>query len=526
MSVESDPIVGTTIGSYVVHRRLGEGGMGAVYELLHPGIQKRLAMKLLHAEYAAKPEIVQRFFDEARAVNLIGHPNIVDITDFATLPDGRSYIIMEFLEGESLAEHIRRTGPMPAARVREILLPICAALEAAHGAGIVHRDLKPENIHLVPPPHHVKVLDFGIAKLSSHGAPGASTRSGVVMGTPSYMSPEQAMGRTREIDHRTDIYAVGIITYELLTGHVPFRADSFGDLMLKHLHEAPPGVAGLRPDLPPGWAQLVTIALAKVREERFQSMREFAEAVEAAAAGRPVARMPSGGRPTVTEGPGASRTVPLRAQPVPPSPASAPGGGFRADMSTLSNAASQSSASHGPAAGRLPRWVVAAGLVAALGAAGAVAALVATRGGEPATAAASETPARDAAVALAAAPPDAAATAPPDARATATLVVHAEPRGARLYVDGEHRGQGSATVTVPVGAEVEVRAEMAGCQPATEPVVMTGEGAEVQLKLRRSPRRTAEPRVKQPATSPRTKPEPSKTEPRRVPLRDSDWVVE
>jgi serine/threonine-protein kinase len=172
---------------------------------------------------------VARFRDEALAVNMVGHPNIVDIIDFSQLEDGRSYITMEFLDGESLAACLQRVGPMPPAEAAAIMLPICSALEAAHNAGITHRDLKPENIHLVPRPdnpRYVKVLDFGIAKLHGDGGslPGAATKSGVVMGTPMYMSPEQAMGRTKEIDHRTDIYALGVIFYQMLTGSVPFQA--------------------------------------------------------------------------------------------------------------------------------------------------------------------------------------------------------------------------------------------------------------------------------------------------------------
>jgi len=285
-----DKLIGSTVGSYTVERKLGEGGMGTVYELLHPGIGKRLALKLLHAEYAAKPQIVQRFFDEARAVNLIGHPNIVDIIDFAQLPDGRSYITMEFLEGGSLADYIREQGALPPEEVREITVPICSALAAAHEQGIVHRDLKPENIHLVrraDNPRYVKVLDFGIAKLSAdlHMTPGAATRSGVVMGTPTYMSPEQAMGRTKEIDYRTDIYALGVICYEMLSGDVPFAAESFGDLMLQHLQQPPRPIRDLRPEIAATWDAVVQRALAKKREQRFQSMQEFSEGIDEAADG-------------------------------------------------------------------------------------------------------------------------------------------------------------------------------------------------------------------------------------------------
>ncbi|HET6611627.1 MAG TPA: serine/threonine-protein kinase, partial [Kofleriaceae bacterium] len=169
----TDPLIGQLVGSYSVVRKLGEGGMGDVYEVVHPGIGKRLALKVLHAEYASRSEIVKRFRAEALAVNQIGHPNIVDILDFSALPDGRPYLLMEYLEGESLAVYLRRTGPLPVADVAELLAPICSAVGAAHDHGITHRDLKPENIQLVPRlnnPRYVKVLDFGIAKLADAGA--------------------------------------------------------------------------------------------------------------------------------------------------------------------------------------------------------------------------------------------------------------------------------------------------------------------------------------------------------------------
>jgi serine/threonine-protein kinase len=304
----TDPLIGRKVGSYVVERKLGEGGMGAVYELVHPGIGKRLALKLLHAEYASKPQIVKRFFDEARAVNVIQHPNIVDIIDFAKLPDGSSYLTMEFLPGQSLGDAIRETGAMTSDEATAITLQICSALQAAHTEGITHRDLKPENIHLVPRPdnpRYVKVLDFGIAKLGGDLSAGGATRSGIVMGTPMYMSPEQAMGRTREIDHRTDIYALGVILYQMLVGRVPFEAESFGDLMLMHLQAPVPEMSQVRPDIPAPWNDVVQRALAKTREQRFQTMDEMAAAVRAAAAGNRVV-----GEATVSMGPGAIGTPP------------------------------------------------------------------------------------------------------------------------------------------------------------------------------------------------------------------------
>jgi hypothetical protein len=290
---DSDPFIGKFVGSYRVRRRLGSGGMGAVYELVHEGIGKRLALKLLHPHYAARPDIVSRFFAEARAVNLVGHPNIVDIIDFAQLPDGRAYLTMEYLDGDSLSGLLERQKFLAPDEVAAIVLPLCAALGAAHKAGIIHRDLKPENIHLVrrhDNPRTVKVLDFGIAKLTVEGAPAAyKTKTGVVMGTPEYMSPEQATGQT--VDHRTDIYAVGIIIYELLTGRAPF-AGEIGELILKHLHETPVPPSGVRAGVPPAWDAVVARAMAKDRADRFQSMDELAAAVRAAAAGQ-VVRVPT-----------------------------------------------------------------------------------------------------------------------------------------------------------------------------------------------------------------------------------------
>ncbi len=282
-----DPLVGTSIGSYVVARRLGQGGMGTVYEVVHPGIGKRLALKLLHAEHSKRPEIVQRFFDEARAVNLIQHPNIVDIIDFSQLPDGRSYILMEFLEGEALSDLLRRRGALPAHEVRALILPVCDALAAAHATGITHRDLKPENIYLARRPGdepRVKVLDFGIAKLadSLRLDPAASgTVTGVVMGTPLYMSPEQAMGKVREIDHRTDVYALGVMLFEMLAGRAPFVSDNFPALIVKHINEPPPPLRKTRPELPHSWEAIVERALAKTPAERFDSMTDLAQAIRA-----------------------------------------------------------------------------------------------------------------------------------------------------------------------------------------------------------------------------------------------------
>ena len=274
-----DPLVGTMIGRYRVERTIGQGGMGAVYELLQPAIHKRMALKLLHEEYAVRKEIVQRFFDEARAVNLIGHPSIVDITDFSHLPDGRPFIIMEFLKGESLEDYLQEKGGLPEVEVLEILRQICSALAAAHSKHIVHRDLKPENIFLVRNPHQpmrVKVLDFGIAKLRDQESDAINqTQTGVVLGTPTYMSPEQAQGNTQEADHRTDIYSLGVMLFQMLSGAPPFRGKTFASLIFKHISEAPPDLGDTRNDIAPAWSRIVAKALAKAPEDRYQSVQEL-----------------------------------------------------------------------------------------------------------------------------------------------------------------------------------------------------------------------------------------------------------
>ncbi len=470
----TDPLIGQSIGSYVIQRRLGEGGMGAVYELLHPGIGKRLALKLLHAEYAARPQIVQRFFDEARAVNVIGHPNIVDIIDFANLPDGRAYITMEFLEGDSLASYIRKRGALPVNEVAEIAHAIASALAAAHTSGIVHRDLKPENIHLVPRPdnpRYVKVLDFGIAKLSSdlHADPSSATRSGVVMGTPTYMSPEQAMGRTREIDHRTDIYALGIIIYEMLTGEVPFQAESFGDLMLKHLQAQATPVRQLRPELGEGWNAVVDRALAKKREDRFQSMDDMVAAIDAAASGRVPAVAAPG-----------DRTVAAQMGNVGSAPALPQGGGngtvaYGQTPPPQQQGTLQAAAGATPSVVEVPRGGSKAALFGVAGVLAAIAAVViffVVRGGGSGKEAVAQVPPDAMVAATPVTPPDAAVAiaTPPDAMVAIALPPDAAPppkQNKPPHHDSKPKGKGKLKVLATPWATVIVDGKEKGTTPLT-----------------------------------------------------------
>src|SRR5260370_14649751 len=231
---ESDPLVGKLIeGRSEVESAVGEGGMGSVYAVRHRALDKRFAMKVMRADLAKQGELAARFIQEARATAAIGHPNIVQITDFGELPSGAPYFVMELLDGTPLSKMIRKGGPLPAALAVRILLQTASALSAAHAAGVIHRDLKPDNLHIAKN-EVVKVLDFGVAKMAGAGR---LTRTGMVFGTPHYMSPEQASGG--EVDHRADMYAFGIIMYEMFTGRVPFEADSYMGVLTKHMFMVP-----------------------------------------------------------------------------------------------------------------------------------------------------------------------------------------------------------------------------------------------------------------------------------------------
>jgi serine/threonine protein kinase len=277
-----DPLIGQTLGAYRLARLLGVGGMGRVYKGVHPGIGSRVAVKVLSYECAQRHDLVERFFAEARAVNLIRHESIVNVLDLATLPDNRPYIIMEYLDGAPLSGLIERAGPLPLGSLAKLIAEVLDALGAAHATGIVHRDLKPDNI-FVTPAGRPKVLDFGIAKLQQNLGTGSATQTGSLLGTPHYMSPEQAMGAA--IDHRTDIYAIGVILFECVTGHRPFHAGSLFELLRKHVDEPPPSPRTLRPDLTPMFEHVIQRALAKRPDERWPSTAVLTQALQAATQG-------------------------------------------------------------------------------------------------------------------------------------------------------------------------------------------------------------------------------------------------
>jgi eukaryotic-like serine/threonine-protein kinase len=308
---------GMMVGDYRVTHKLGEGGMGVVYAAVEPFIGKRVAIKVLNAQASAREDLIRRFKEEARAVNKIGHENIIDIFALSQLPDGRHYFIMELLDGESLTQRLRR-GPMDFSELRRLLGQICGALEAAHHAGVIHRDLKPDNIWVATRPRSassIKLLDFGIAKLADI-ASSAATQSGVPMGTPLYMPPEQAMGRP--IDHRADLYALGVVLYQIFAGTLPFLGATHHEIVLKHATETPLPPSRHRPILPEGMEEIILACLEKDPSRRPVSAADLGERIDAAFAGQAnVGAAPSTGTlimpPTATEGPapGPSATLQL-----------------------------------------------------------------------------------------------------------------------------------------------------------------------------------------------------------------------
>ena len=271
-------LVGTTLlGRYSVTRKIGQGGMGAVYEATHTLIGKRVAVKVLLDKYARKEQVVARLEQEARLASSIGHEHIIDITDFGLTEDGRTFVVMEFLEGESLSELLNREGPLPEARIVDIARQIASALGAAHAKGIVHRDVKPDNVFLLrrKDKDFVKVVDFGISKSMRSSDVGEDdsprlTQTGMVLGTPLYMSPEQARG-DEELDARIDIYALGVIMYELATGKVPFTGTNYLAIISQVLNDDAPRPRASRPDLSDEFENVVLKALAKDRADRYQS---------------------------------------------------------------------------------------------------------------------------------------------------------------------------------------------------------------------------------------------------------------
>ena len=279
-------MIGQVVGTYRIVSQLGAGGMGAVWLAEHTLLGRRVAIKFLHAEVSQNPAIVERFFAEARAATRIADPGIVVVYDFGWHTDHSAYIVMEHLGGESVATRLR-AGRFAVIDAVRVVQQSSMAMAVAHASGIIHRDLKPDNIFLVPDPavtggERVKILDFGIAKLvgDEHGNP-TRTRTGAIMGTPTYMSPEQCRG-AGDIDHRTDIYALGCVLFHLLCGRVPFVASTPGDMIAAHLRETPLPPSAFAPQVPLALDVIVMRCLRKAASDRYQTMTELVRELGAA----------------------------------------------------------------------------------------------------------------------------------------------------------------------------------------------------------------------------------------------------
>ncbi len=274
-------------GKYQVEGTLGQGGMGAVFEVTHRVTGKRFALKWLLPTLTSESDAVKRFIREAQVAGRVDHPNIVEVYDVGQEGDS-FFMVMELLQGEPLSARLARARRLSPAEACQVLVPVCEAVSAAHASGVIHRDLKPDNIFLcrsIKGEQSPKVLDFGISKMNNLAGEVTSsvTRAGTVMGTPHYMAPEQV--RARPVDGRTDVYALGVILYELLSGSLPFPGDTYSDLVLRIMTESPAPLAQVAPGTPPALVQIVGRAMAREPDARFGSVAELGRALEPFVAG-------------------------------------------------------------------------------------------------------------------------------------------------------------------------------------------------------------------------------------------------
>jgi len=450
----AETLVGAVVDNrYLVDAVLGEGGMGVVYRCRHKIIDKKVAMKVLRADQARDREATERFLTEAKAASAIGDEHIIDISDFGVTPDGSTYFIMEYLDGQPLSKVVGGHQPVPVPRILHIARQLAQGLAAAHEAGIIHRDLKPDNIFLITrgaDKDFVKVLDFGIAKVST-GTTGQLTRAGSVFGTPHYMAPEQAAGAP--VDHRGDIYSFGVILYELACGKVPFDADNFMGILTQHMYKAPVPIRALVPppqDIPPGLEAIILKCLSKRPEHRYSTMRDLLADIEKLrdglvpdAVGEMMSR--SGGFNVPND---FFKTQARMPAPVPATPERT----------------------------RRRTWPVIAGVAGVSVAIGLVVAIFAHSTVSPASSS-SPMPAK-----APAAMPERRAEAAP-APKTTPVAIAAEPVDALIYRDDQSLGASPVVVQVPEGQKVQIEVRHSGY--VTQRIVLDGSQPKQLVRLER-----------------------------------------
>ncbi|MEO8903353.1 MAG: serine/threonine-protein kinase [Polyangiaceae bacterium] len=458
-----DPYLGATIdGRYKVEAVLGEGGMGIVYRCVHTIIGKKVAMKVLRADLARDAEVTERFLNEAKAASSIGNAHIIDISDFGQFPDGAAYFVMEFLNGLPMSKLLEGGQPLPVSRILHLARQMAEGLSAAHAANIVHRDLKPDNIFLVDrggERDFIKILDFGIAKVSTSAEGSKLTRAGAVFGTPHYMSPEQAAGQP--VDHRGDIYSFGVILYELASGRLPFDADNFMGILTQHMYKAPVPIRALVPapqNVPPGLEAIVLKCLSKRAEHRYQSMDELIVEFDRLAAGGVPDAVPemmsrSGGF-----------NVPVdyfkkgqMPQPMPSSPSSHPGPRGR-------------------------RWPLYAGIAGVLAAVAIVVGIFAKSQASSATQATTAAPAPTELMPPRPAVNGAPVAAPPSKQ----VVLAAEPSDAHVFNGATDLGQSPVAISVEEGKTIVLEIRRDGYKP--EDITLDGTKLREVVKLGKLPR--------------------------------------
>jgi serine/threonine-protein kinase len=438
-----DARLGTVIdGKYTIVGLLGRGGMGAVYEARHARLARRFAIKFLLPEFAADPEVLRRFENEARAAGGLEHPNLAAVTDFGQAADGAPYLVMEFLQGQDCSKLLRASGPLPIGRAANLVAQACRGLVVAHKAGIVHRDLKPENLFLTDAGDGtdlVKVLDFGIAKLS-HPDSSLVTGKGATFGTAHYMSPEQVRG-AGEVDERADVWALGVVLYELLSGRKPYDGEKFVNVIHQILYAEPTPLAAVRPGLPAKLMVVVDHALKKNVSERLPSVAALAELL-----------LPFSG--VTGSGPALPATLKLRTTPTPPT-------GPAGDVPDAARGEGEFSAADQSGVRRRLWWAAGIGVVLVA----AAATIFATRPASDGRTPASPPPEKVASPAAAPAPPPRAAEVP-----AAPPAVPAPPPG-RAEVN-EPAPATRPAPAAPTAAVRRRRAEVARrplAAPASEP---------------------------------------------------------